>query len=310
MGRRRLSDEKLPPDGSLQVSVLMDCETIRVRLGALLDGEASVQERASLETHLGTCVSCRAEFEQLRAMVGHLHRYRRQSEVAAPPHLWSSIQGKMAKRPRQRRAVPVILAFFRKPAAIAASLGIVLGVAVFLSVWLGQGAPTAIAETIDYSVLLDGVEKDIEGSFQRFVSYYRGRQIDPDIASAAAPALRFALPREIPGGYRLDRAYALQFGTSPGIAARYQSEKSLLIVFFHPPVDRDHVGVHKEMPCVVGNHYGHRVDVGPWKLVHFTDPTTCHCVLSTLDVESELPAVFAAVAPLFASTQESHDHHR
>jgi hypothetical protein len=287
----------------------MDCKTIQTRLGALLDGEASAQERSVLEAHLGTCESCKAELEQLQLMVGRLHTYRRQTDVAPPPQLWSSIQGKLTPRARQRKVLPAVLVFFRRPVAVAASLGILLGLGVFLNVWLGQGAPTASAGTIDYSVLLDGVEKDIEGSFQRFIGYYRGRQIDPDTASAAAPDLRFALPHEMAGGYRLDQAYALQFGVSPGIAASYRSENNLMIVFFHPPVDRDRLGVHKEMPCVVGNHYGHRVDVGPWKLVHFTDPTTCHCVLSTLDVESELPAVFAAVAPDFAAIPGGHGHH-
>jgi hypothetical protein len=50
------------------------------------------------------------------------------------------------------------------------------------------------------------------------------------------------------------------------------------------------------------------VEVKPWRLVHFTDPTTCHCVLSTLDVEKELPAVFAAIAPGFKTGEGRHSH--
>ena len=48
---------------------------------------------------------------------------------------------------------------------------------------------------------------------------------------------------------------------------------------------------------VIGHHRGHAVKVGDWKLVHLTDPSTCHCVLSRLDEATEIPAIMSAISP-------------
>ncbi len=287
----------------------MDCKAIQDKIGALLDGELSVHERTSLEEHLRACSSCTAELERLQVLADRLRAFGGDFEAASSPPLWSAIeQGLSAPAPQtpHRRRV---FQFFRRPLTAAASVAILIGGGLLAGIWLTSETPTASAATIDYSVLLDGVTNDVAASFQRFLSYYGGQQIDPKAATRVAPGLSFALPAELPGRYRLDKVYQLQFGVSPGVAAWYQGENGPLIVFFHTPVNRENVGVHKEMPCLVGNHYGHRIDIGSWKLVHFTDPTTCHCILSTLNVESELPAVFAAVAPQFTGTRDGHDHH-
>jgi hypothetical protein len=60
------------------------------------------------------------------------------------------------------------------------------------------------------------------------------------------------------------------------------------------------MGVHRQSCCHVAGREGQRVEVGPWQLIHFTDPSTCHCLLSLLD-EASQAAVFAAVAPNFPS---------
>lgn len=292
-----------------QVSMNMDCKATQEKLGALLDGELSAKERSSLERHLQACTSCTAELERLQALVDRLQSFGRALETTSSPPTWSAIERQLPEPTRQTHHQHYILQFFRKPITAAASLVILIGLGLFVSMWLSPATPTASAATIDYSVLLDGVTSDIGASFQRFISYYRGQQIDPKVASGIAPGLSFALPAELPSRHRLGKVYQLQFGASPGVAAWYEGENGPLVVFFHTPVNKENVGVHKEMPCVVGKHYGHRVDIGRWKLLHFTDPTTCHCILSTLDVESELPAVFAAVAPQFTSTQAGHGHH-
>ncbi len=287
----------------------MDCKAIQDRLGALLDGELSAQERSSLEEHLRACSSCTAELERLQALADRLQSFGRALEATSSPPLWSAIEQGLRPPTQQAHHRRHILRFFRRPITAAASVAILIGCGLLAGIWLTSETPTASAATIDYSVLLDGVTKDVAASFQRFLSYYGGQQIEPKAAARVAPGLSFALPAELPGRYRLDKVYQLQFGASPGVAAWYEGENGPLIVFFHTPVNRENVGVHKEMPCLVGNHYGQRIDIGPWKLLHFTDPTTCHCILSTLDVESELPAVFAAVAPQFTSAQEGHGHH-
>jgi hypothetical protein len=283
---------------------MMNCEAIQDRLGPFLDEELSAQECSSLDEHLQACPACTAELKRLRAVVDGLRAHREHSEVAAPPRLWPAIERELDRPGAPRTEPRRVLRFLQKPVAAAASVGILVGLGLFLSVWLGQGSPTASAETIDYSVLLDGLPSDIEASFQRFIGYYHGRQIDPAAALESAPGLSFSLPRELPGGYVLDKVYRLQFGTSPGIAARYQGGKEPVFVFFHPPAHREDLGTHTEMPCIIGDRHGHQIAVGPWRLVHFTDPTTCHCVLSVLNVKSQLPAVFAAIAPRFSTPEK------
>jgi hypothetical protein len=49
----------------------------------------------------------------------------------------------------------------------------------------------------------------------------------------------------------------------------------------------------------VAGRPGYCVETGPWRLIHFTDPTTCHCILSKLTSDSDLKAVMAAVSPDF-----------
>jgi hypothetical protein len=82
------------------------------------------------------------------------------------------------------------------------------------------------------------------------------------------------------------------------VAAEYlRDDGEFLGAVFHPPVQEEDHGSHKDHPAVIGKHRGRKVEVGEWSLVHLTDPTTCHCVLSRLDEVTELPSVMAAMAP-------------
>jgi len=94
------------------------------------------------------------------------------------------------------------------------------------------------------------------------------------------------------------------------VAAIYRRGNEPLVVLFHPPVDLTNLGVHRQSHCVVGGRFGHKVEVGPWRLIHFTDPTTCHCLLSRLDAGPELLEVMAAIAPSFTETHPAPQKHR
>jgi hypothetical protein len=85
------------------------------------------------------------------------------------------------------------------------------------------------------------------------------------------------------------------------VAAWYERAGEPLVVIFHPPVQTEDFGTHKDYPCVIGEHRGQKIVVGSWKMVHLTDSTTCHCVLSRLDERAELPAVMNAIAPVLRS---------
>ena len=136
---------------------------------------------------------------------------------------------------------------------------------------------------------------------------YDAEKCSPHQAKRYAPELNFDLPVGLPGGFRLETVYLLRFGDQPGVAATYGRSDEFLGVVFHAPVRQENFGMHKDYPCVIGKHRGHKVSVGEWRLVHLTDPTTCHCVLSRLNEYDELPPVMAAVAPRLPGSS-THRH--
>lgn len=277
----------------------MDCRLTCEQIGAYVDGELSSEQAAELEGHTQRCPQCHAEVERVRALVAGLEGAARDDQgVEAPPELWSAIENRLVAG--EERSVPArILHFPRRLVAIAASLAFIAGATAFVGFWMGPGIATAHATVIDYSVLLDGLADDVDGAVERFLKHYKAKPIPVDKASSAAPDLSFDLPSELPGGYRLEQAYSMMFGDSPGVAARYRRGDEPLMVFFHPPVSQ-RMGVHRQSHCIVGGHEGHRVEVGAWQLLHFTDPSTCHCLLSNLQDESDLAAVMGRIAPRFS----------
>ncbi len=174
------------------------------------------------------------------------------------------------------------------------------GAASTIILWTNLGAPQARATVIDYSLLLDGLTDNVDAALDRFLTHYGAVDLPPTRASVEAPRLRFRLPEELPGGYRLDRAWRLDLEGSAGIAARYRRDDEPLVVFFHAPTDQTRTGVHTESHCQVAGREGQCVTVGPWRLLHFTDPTTCHCLLSRIDSPELQRDIFAALAPDFA----------
>ena len=137
-----------------------------------------------------------------------------------------------------------------------------------------------------------------------YVSYYGAQPLDPEAAAAAGPELSFEIPSELPGGFVREQAYRLAFGEMTGIAATYRSGTEPLVVFFHPPIDPTKLGLHRESHCHVAGREGQRVEVGPWRLIHFTDPTTCHCLLIKSDEDADILAVMERIAPAFIEVPE------
>ena len=107
----------------------------------------------------------------------------------------------------------------------------------------------------------------------------------------------------------MEAVYTLRIEGNPGIAATYARNGEFLGTIFHAPVLPEHYGTHRDYDCVIGKHRGHKVEVGQWKLLHFTDPTTCHCILSKVNEQTELPAIVTAVAPGLQPGNEGHHRH-
>lgn len=280
----------------------MTCNTVREQLGAYVDGEIAPEFRAEIERHVASCPDCAGELAELRELADALSR----PEIAAvPAGLWQAIEGRLPARPRRRILTFPIPRFI----GIAAAVFILVGLGLFSLPWGGNGISQAQAATVDFGVLLDGLRFDARTAFDKFISLYQGRRATVAEARQHGKDLTFDLPESLPGGFRLTAIYTLRFGNKSGVAACYERDGQFLGALFHPPVLQEDFGTHADRECVVGQHRGHAVEVGEWRLVHVTDPTTCHCVLSTLNEATELPPVLSALVPHNASMQpDSHGH--
>ncbi|MEK6676462.1 MAG: zf-HC2 domain-containing protein [Planctomycetota bacterium] len=282
------------------------CENIKDHLGPYLDGEVAPDICREVESHLTLCQTCADELSELRSLAAAIAE---PTSVTVPSNLWHRIESRLEHPATVRRP---ILYIFRSRAgfALAASIAVVVGLGLFALPWVRDRGSQVQAATVDFGILLDSLQADAREAFGRFLTNYDAKEATPADAKRYATKLSFDLPAILPGGFELKTTYVLQFGDASGVAARYDRAGEFLGVLFHPPVLREDFGTHKDRSCVVGKHRGHKVPVGEWSLVHLTDPSTCHCVLSRLDEATELPAVMAAVAPGSASTiGATHDHH-
>lgn len=283
---------------------MMNCETTERQLGAYVDGEVSPTLREQIESHVTQCPACQAELRELRELAVTLARA---DALAPPPGLWVAIERRLQPSARPRRRF--FDALSRRPAlALAACIAVVVGLGLIGLPWTTDQGSQVHAAAIDFSLLLDALQHDAVVAFDKFLAQYHAKPASPSEAKRFAPALNFELPQVLPGGFQLEATYVLRFGDNPGVAGRYMRNGEFLGVLFHPPVLQEDFGTHGDHECVVGKHRGHKVPVGEWSLVHLTDATTCHCLLSRLDEGTEIPAVMAAVAPAAGSASESAHH--
>lgn len=286
----------------------MECHEAKNRIGMYLDDELSPESAEQLRAHLARCSDCTHALTEHQAWAAALRRADPATNASAPPELWKVIVSRLdcGTCPARRKSSGMI-AFWRKPLAIAASLALLVGVAAFTAVFLSGGAEIAQASTVDYTILLNGLTGQVDAAIDQFLNYYHAEPIPAERARAAAPALSYRVPPDLPGGFALQQAYRLRFGELPGVAAIYRRDAEPLVVFFHPSAHSDHSGRYQEMPCIVGTHEGVQIQVGRWRLMHFMDKTTCHCVLTRMAPGDPLGELVKSVVPSFA-TSSVHQH--
>lgn len=282
----------------------MNCETAKQQLGAYLDDELPIEAYRETEAHLSECPGCSAELASIRELANKLVPT---GHTRVPEGLWSAIEKRLDSSAQKLPKGAGRSVWFRRY-ALAASLLVLIGLGSWAILSFGDGATVAKASAVDFSMLLDALPKDASAAFDKFLAQYDARQSTPAQAKRAAPRLNFEIPDALPGGFRLDQTYVLRFGKQPGAAAKYTRNDELLVTIFHQPVRQEDFGTHADYPCVIGQHRGHAVSVGDWRLVHVTDSTTCHCVLSKLGDDTGLPEVIRAVAPN-SIPQSGSDHH-
>jgi anti-sigma factor RsiW len=71
----------------------MSCESIQARLQDLLDGELAGEERATVESHLATCLPCRRELAALEAVIDRAHALPR--ELTPERDLWPAVEARI-----------------------------------------------------------------------------------------------------------------------------------------------------------------------------------------------------------------------
>ncbi len=76
----------------------MNCERVRARLSALVDGELPPAEAAAVREHLAACPTCRAEEAELRRLREEVARH------LAPPAVDEEEWGEMARTVVSRQA--------------------------------------------------------------------------------------------------------------------------------------------------------------------------------------------------------------
>ena len=281
----------------------MNCENIENHLGAYVDGELESQAQVRVEAHFAECRSCRGELETLQSLAAGLAE---PPTVDVPENLWAAIEKRLDAE--HVPAGPVHTTWrSRIPIRTAAMIALVFGVGALVTIWSERSVSKAQASPVNFGIILDTLPLDAEKAFRKFLVLYQAEEIRPSEAKRHAPKLNFEIPETLTGGFRCRAVYTLRFGDSPGVAARYDRPGEFLVTIFHPSVFEEDFGTHRDYPCVIGKHRGRKVEVGDWKLVHVTDPTTCHCVLSRLNEVTELPAVLSSVAP-GSSGNMRHDH--
>jgi len=285
-------------------SIAMCCKEYKDRIGRFLDNELASDMQAQVGDHLQACKACQLELENLQRLTSQIFD---SSGVCMPSDLWDSIELRLSTQETFPTAHTVhrYRLFRSRQWVLAASLVFVIGLGML---GLSVIDSSAQASTINFGILLDELPVDAHKAFRKFLALYDAQPGSPREARQFAPSLDFETPPALPGGFRLDSVYLLRFGNHPGVAATYDRDGEFLATIFHTPVKKENFGTHKDYPCVIGKHHGHKIEVGSWKIVHLTDSTTCHCILSQLDEALELPAVMAVVAP-HTTTTHTHNHH-
>ena len=243
----------------------MNCETVRERLPAYLDGELDVLAHMALETHLRDCAACTLELRRQQALSRAIKT--RATYHGAPPALRDNIQARFTAEPPKRRVI-------RRAGALAALSA--LAAVLILSVTLVAPRFNSDQRLVD-EVVADHVRSvmvahlmDVASTDQHTVKPWFAGKLDfsPPVNNFAAQGFPLV-------GGRLDVL------DGHAVAALiYQRRKHHINVFVWPASDRP---LHGEQQLTREGFH----------LIHFVNSAMNYWIISDLD-QTELQQ-FAAL---------------
>lgn len=202
------------------------CSEVEQKLSAFIDGELPELERLGTERHLESCADCRRELELLAGAARAIREEGRR--VPAPP-AWESVKATVAAAKQPRSAFG---RWMGNNGTIAASIGLLAVAGLLFALVRGEWAPGAgsAEHTVESPQLQFAGLPGLEG----FLADHRAREVD---STELDGSLNFAaqVPGELPGGFRLEKAFLVSDRCCAGSCLIYRKGEELVTLVQHPP---------------------------------------------------------------------------
>jgi hypothetical protein len=171
---------------------------------------------------------------------------------------------------------------------------ILLAIGLGLGLFNTPGSSTALAQTIDFTPLLNRVGDDLEKGLRALLETYGGY---PTTLADAARTMRVRVhpPDQMPGDLTLKSTHMLNMGNHESLTLHFGGPAGDLLILQCPPRMRKEYGPRECLPCQVGARPGESVREGPWRLVHVESDNVCICVISKLDDVGKIQEVLDAL---------------
>jgi hypothetical protein len=166
-----------------------ECEVMAAELVAYLDGEQPEADRARIEGHVATCLTCRREMDRIgkvNALLRSLPRIEPSADFDA--RMWQRLEAETARRSRRRGFRP---AMWGIPLAAAAALALV---------WyssLSQPTPGSLARPGHVGTVANA-PKDVARSVHEVEAVARAKPEEPADAAPIEQANADLAPEDLP----------------------------------------------------------------------------------------------------------------
>ena len=174
----------------------MNCEEMRVRLDAYIDGELTEDEMCAVEAHAAACEDCGRELETARFVRDALGELDKEVAVPLPAHVgWQKAVRAEAKRRASRRWV-------RAAYAVAAALVLVIGAMAVMQRMPGtrEAEPMTVAAAPTEAVIARDGEMETAALAAEEEAYAAWKKYDAADFDAACASVE-ALAQEYSGSF-------------------------------------------------------------------------------------------------------------